>query len=130
METAEISAAMANGAITYIDRDDQAGRVQWNDHPKFKGVSLKHLIRGIDTGGSLSCHLVKIDPGCVLDEHIHESQLELHEVIEGEGSFFLGSKETAYHPGCMSVIPRGTKHKVIAGKNGMVLLAKFCPPLL
>jgi quercetin dioxygenase-like cupin family protein len=130
METTEISTSMANGAITYVDRDDQTGRLEWDEHPKFKGVSLKHLVRGKDTGGRLSCHMVRIDPDSVLDEHIHESQLELHEVIEGEGSFSLGSKETVYYPGRMSVIPQGIKHKVVAGKNGLVLLAKFCPPLL
>jgi len=53
METKEISTSMANGAITYVDMDDQAGRIQWNEHPKFKGVSLKHLITGQDTGGGL-----------------------------------------------------------------------------
>jgi quercetin dioxygenase-like cupin family protein len=130
METREISSTMANGSITFIDRDDQAGRIEWNEHPKFKGVSLKHLIKGRDTEGRLSCHLVRIDPGCVLDEHVHESQMELHEVIEGEGKFVLGGKETMYYPGRMAIIPQGTKHKVIAGKSGMVLLAKFCPPLL
>jgi quercetin dioxygenase-like cupin family protein len=127
METRGISASMANGAVTYVDRDDQTGQIPWNAHPKFKGVSLKHLITGQDTNGKLSCHLVRLDPNSVLEEHVHERQLELHEVIEGEGSFILGDRETAYHLGCMAVIPEGMRHKVIAGKGGLVLLAKFCP---
>jgi mannose-6-phosphate isomerase-like protein (cupin superfamily) len=130
METREISACMGNGSITYPDRDDQAADIQWNEHPKFKGVFLKHLIKGVDTSGLLSCHLVQIGPNAVLEEHIHEDQWELHEVIEGEGSFILGTKDTPYHPGRMGVIPKGTTHKVIAGKNGLVLLAKFFPALL
>lgn len=130
MEASEISAFMANGSITYPDRDDLAGRIEWSEHPKFKGVYLKHLIRGADTDGKLSCHLVRIDPGSILEEHVHENQWELHEVIEGEGSFILGTKETAYHPGRIVIIPKEMKHKVIAGKSGLVLLAKFFPALL
>jgi mannose-6-phosphate isomerase-like protein (cupin superfamily) len=130
METSEISACMANGSITYVGRDDQAGSFQWNEHPKFRGVYLKHLIRGADTEGRLSCHLVRIDPNSLLEQHIHEDQWELHEVIEGEGSFILETKETQYYPGRMGMIPKGTSHKVIAGKKGLVLLAKFFPALL
>jgi quercetin dioxygenase-like cupin family protein len=130
MDTKEISTAMANGVITLLDRDDQAERFQWNEHAKFKGVFLKHLVRGADTEGRLSCHLVRMDPDSVLDDHTHEGRFELHEVIEGEGSFILDSRVTAYYPGRISVVPEGVKHKVIAGKNGMVLLAKFCPSLL
>ena len=103
METTEISTSVANGPITYADRNEQTVQIQWNEHPRFKGVSLKHLIRGQDTDGKLSCHQVRIDPNSVLDEHIHAIRLELHEVIEGEGRFVLGDKETAYYPGRMGV---------------------------
>ena len=130
METKKIAACMANGTITHRDRDDLTGQIQWHEHPTFKGVCLKHLIRGQDTDGTLSCHLVRIDPNAILEEHIHENQWELHEVIAGEGTFILGTRETTYAPGHMSVIQKGLEHKVIAGKNGLVLLAKFCPALL
>jgi quercetin dioxygenase-like cupin family protein len=130
MEPKDISTYISNGAITYKDRDEQAELLQWNEHPKFKGVYLKHLVTGRDTDGALSCHMVKIDPNSALEEHIHENQLELHEVIEGAGNFILGDKETRYSPGGMAVIPKGIKHKVIAGEKGLILLAKFCPALL
>jgi len=130
METQRISECMASGSITYVDRDDQVEQIQWVAHPKFKGVYLKHLIKGVDTDGKLSCHLVKMDPSAVLEEHIHESQWELHEVMEGQGGFILDTRESSYYPGRMSIIPKGLKHKVIAGTNGLVLLAKFFPALL
>lgn len=130
METREIAVCLANGTTTYVDRDDAAGEIPWNQHPKFKGVYLKHLIKGADTDGKLSCHMVKIDPDAILEEHIHENQWELHEVIEGEGKFILDTKETPYYPGRMGMIPKGTNHKVIAGEKGMVLLAKFFPALI
>jgi quercetin dioxygenase-like cupin family protein len=130
METKEIVACMANGTTTYVDRDDATEEIPWNQHPKFKGVYLKHLIKGADTGGKLSCHMVKIDPDAILEQHIHENQWELHEVIEGEGKFLLDTKETPYYPGRMGMIPKGINHKVVAGKRGMVLLAKFFPALI
>ncbi len=130
METREFSACMANGTIAYLDRDEAVGHIEWIEHPKFKGVFLKHLVKGADTDGQLSCHLVKLDPGCVLEEHTHESQWELHEVIAGEGDCILGAKALPYHPGRMTVIPKGTPHQVAAKGEGLVLLAKFFPALL
>jgi len=130
MEPKEIFACLANGTIIYLDRENQAGNIAWIEHPKFTGVYLKHLIKGSDTNGQLSCHLVNLDPQAVLEEHVHEKQWELHEVITGEGSFQLNDKHTLYHPGCMAIIPQGAKHKVVAGKDGLLLLAKFFPALL
>jgi quercetin dioxygenase-like cupin family protein len=130
MEMSEIAACMTNGSVTYMDRDDAIGEIPWDQHPKFEGVYMKHIIKGTDTEGLLSCHMVKIDPNAVLEEHAHENQWELHEVIEGEGRFILKSKETPYHPGQMGIIPKGTNHKVIAGKRGLILLAKFFPALI
>lgn len=130
METRESMAYMTKGSITFMDRDDAAEEIPWSPHPKFKGVNMKHLIKGIDTDGMLSCHMVRIDPDAILEDHSHENQWELHEVIEGEGKFILESKETLYYPGRMGMIPKGVSHKVIAGKNGLILLAKFFPALL
>jgi quercetin dioxygenase-like cupin family protein len=130
METKEIATKLANGSITFENREDRVEDIPWNRHPKFKGVYLRHLVKGADTGGTLSCHVVRLDPGAILEDHIHESQWEVHEVVEGQGTFFLGSRETAYYPGRMAVIPRGAMHRVIAGTSGLVLLAKFSPPLV
>ncbi|RQW81340.1 MAG: cupin domain-containing protein [Geobacter sp.] len=130
MDTRELAANMANGSTTYKDRDEEVGTIPWNEHPKFKGVFLKHIVKGIDTEGMLSCHMVRIESNAVLENHIHENQWELHEVIEGEARFVLESKETVYCPGRIGIIPKGTKHKVVAGKNGLILLAKFFPALM
>jgi len=47
----------------------------WNPHPKFAGVSLKHLVMGKDTGGRLSLHHVRLDPGCAIGDHTHAGWL-------------------------------------------------------
>jgi len=103
---------------------------QWNPHPKFPGVCLKHLITGEQTAYRFSSHIVRIDSGCILDEHIHEGKTELHEIIEGSGVCILNGTEVHYLPGDCTVIPDNTKHKVTAGENGLIIFAKFIPALL
>lgn len=103
---------------------------QWNPHPTFPGVSLKHLISGEQTANRFSSHIVRIEPGCILDEHIHEGKTELHEIIEGSGVCLLNETEIHYLPGDCAVIPDDTKHKVTAGENGLTIYAKFIPALL
>ncbi len=130
MKSEEIATRMENGSTIYLNREDASKEIPWEKHPKFDGVCLKHLIKGADTEGKLSCHMVRIDPGAVLDEHIHDVQWELHEVISGDGEFLLNTKKNTYYSGRMALIPKGMNHKVIAGKNGLILLAKFFPALI
>jgi quercetin dioxygenase-like cupin family protein len=130
MKTRMISTNIANGTIHYSNRLENMSEVEWVRHPKFKGVYLKHMIKGADTSGLFSSHLVKIEPNCCLETHRHENQLELHEVIEGNGLCRLIEKTFNYHLGKMAVILKGAKHMVQAGENGLILLAKFFPALL
>ncbi len=130
METKIISTNIANGTIHYTDRTANISDVEWAEHPKFKGVYLKHMIKGEDTDGLFSSHLVKIDPNCCLENHCHENQLELHEVIEGYGSCILLEESFNYHLGKMAVIPKGEDHMVQADEHGLILLAKFFPAIL
>lgn len=102
----------------------------WNPHPKFKGVFLKHLITGSQTNNQFSSHIVKINPHCILDEHIHEGKTELHEIINGGALCYIGDKKFQYKPGDCAIIPQDTVHKVIAFDDGLMLLAKFFPALL
>ena len=130
MKTKNISANIANGTIHYSDRSVNISDVEWAKHHKFKGVYLKHMIKDADTDGLFSSHLVKIDPNCCLEAHCHENQLELHEVIEGDGLCRLIEETFDYHLGKMAVIPKGENHMVRAGENGLTLIAKFFPALL
>ncbi len=130
MDTKINSVDVANGTIHYSDHSEKISEIEWTEHPKFKGVYLKHLITGANTNGHFSSHLVKIDPNCVLDTHCHEKQWELHEIIEGQGTCQLGEKTVDYHLGRMAVIPMRVNHKVQADPNGLIMFAKFFPALL
>jgi quercetin dioxygenase-like cupin family protein len=116
--------------ITGVDTARDTGAIAWNPHPKFAGVSLKHLVTGSDTGGRLSLHHVRIDPGCEIGDHAHAGQVEIHDVISGEGTCTLAGKEIRYGPGVMGIMPADTVHRVVSGAEGLLLLATFSPPLV
>lgn len=117
------------GKVYFPNKQISIESLPWNPHPKYKGVYLKNLISGKDTGSQLSCHIVKIEPNCMLDTHSHDGQIEIHEVVAGSGKFYLDGKEMDYSAGKISVIPANTPHKVIAGNDGLYLFAKFTPVL-
>lgn len=102
----------------------------WHPHPKFTGVSLRHLVTGKDTGGRMSLHHVRIDPGCAIGDHAHAGQVETHDVLEGSGSCTLDGRKIAYMPGVLGVMPADQVHRVDAGEAGLLLLATFSPPLV
>lgn len=104
--------------------------LMWNEHAVFKGVFLKHIIKGETTGNRLSCHLVKINPGCEIGLHNHPGKTELHEIISGFGHCWIEHSAVDYYAGVIGFIPADIDHSVKAEAEGLFLLAKFSPALL
>ena len=103
--------------------------IPWSKHPAFEGVELKHIITSERTDGQFSYHLVRIAPNKKIGSHIHEKQLETHEVIAGTGVCVNDGVELPYETGVISIFPIGVPHEVIAGDDGLCLFAKFMPAL-
>ena len=82
-----------------------------------------------ETEGQFSYHLVRIAPGKAIGNHIHQTQLETHEIIAGTGICINNGVELAYEPGVISILPMGLPHEVKAGADGLYLFAKFIPAL-
>ena len=101
--------------------------IPWSKHPAFEGVELKHIITSERTDGQFSYHLVRIAPNKKIGSHIHEKQLETHEVISGMGVCVNNGVELSYEAGIISIFPIGVPHEVIAGDDGLYLFAKFMP---
>ncbi len=55
--------------------------IGWSAHPAFEGVVLKHIVTSEKMDGQFSFHLVRIALNKKIGSHIHEKQLETHEVI-------------------------------------------------
>lgn len=103
--------------------------IPWSKHPTFEGVELKHIVVSKDTHGQFSYHLVRIAPNKSIQNHIHEAQLETHEIISGSGVCINDGVEVPYEVGTISIMPAGIPHEVNAGDDGLYLFAKFFPAL-
>ncbi len=127
MNEMSITENIANGQIHYIDQTSEISGIKWEKHPSFKGVYMKKMITGAETGGLFSALLIKLDPESCLELHCHEEQMELHEVMAGDGTFQLLDKTYDYHLGKFALIPKKKNHMVRAGKSGLTLFAIFFP---
>ena len=117
------------GKLLLPDATVAFGAIPWSKHPTFGDVELKHIITSEKTDGQFSFHLVRIAPNKKIGNHIHEKQLETHEVISGAGICVNNGAELPYEVGIISIFPSGVPHEVIAGENGLYLFAKFMPAL-
>ena len=117
------------GKLLLPDAEISFAAIPWSKHPAFEGVELKHIITSERTGGQFSYHLVRIAPNKKIGSHIHEKQLETHEVISGTGVCVNDGVELPYETGVISIFPIGVPHEVIAGDDGLYLFAKFMPAL-
>lgn len=129
MITSETFSSFNNGVLVVPNCIKEFCDIPWTQHPTFEGVELKHIVTAQDTDGQFSYHLVRISPNKSILNHIHEKQLETHEVIGGTGTCINSGKNISYQPGTLSIMPAGIEHKVIAGDDGLYLFAKFIPAL-
>lgn len=118
-----------NGVLRLSNKEINFSELPWNPHPVFEGVELKHIISGKETNNQWSYHLVRIAPNKAIKDHIHNPQLETHEIIAGTGICINDGKELIYTPGTISIIPATIHHEVIASDEGLYLFAKFFPAL-
>lgn len=117
------------GKLILPSRQVDFKSIDWSPHAKFEGVALKHLITSKYTNGAFSYHLVRIEPNKKIGKHIHDTQLETHEVITGSGICVNQGKELSYEAGAISIFPIGIEHEIIAGADGLYIFAKFIPAL-
>lgn len=110
---------MAGNAVVNVST------LPWNPHKEFAGVFLKNIVTAEMTGGLFTCHLVRIEAGCKIGLHTHPAQVELHEVMAGEGMCIIDGKAVPYAAGCVTILPRNVPHEVLAGSEGLCMFAKF-----
>lgn len=121
--------AFNSGSLRLPTRVVEFTNIPWSKHHTFEGVELKHIVTAKDTGGEFSYHLVRIAANKSIGNHIHERQLETHEVIAGSGVCINDGAIIPYEMGTISIMPVSVPHEVKAGKDGLYLFAKFIPAL-
>ena len=112
-----------------LDLDAAGEGSSWRPHPAFAGVHLRDFLPAGRSGGVVSSLMVRIEPGCGLDEHVHPGSGEVHHVLAGEGFAAIGGERLEYRPGRAAFVPAGSEHAVRAGERGLLMLAVFCPAL-
>ena len=117
------------GALVVPSFKKEFEGIPWSKHPTFEGVELKHIVTAKDTGGQFSYHIIRIAPNKSIKNHIHETQLETHEVIGGSGVCINDGVSIQYEEGAISIMPAGIAHEVNAGGDGLYMFAKFIPAL-
>ena len=125
----ELFKAFDNGSLRLPESTTAFADLPWEKHPAFDGVELKHIISAKNTDGQFSYHLVRIAPNKKIENHIHKTQLETHEVIAGSGVCINDGAAISYDTGVISILPTGVPHEVTAGEDGLFLFAKFIPAL-
>lgn len=121
---------ISEGKIVYPEKEFSVTDLDWNPHPSFTGVFLKHLVKGDSSNGKFSCHLIRITDGFEIGDHVHEGKWELIDVIGGAGKGVIAGKEIACELGVTMVVPAYVQHKIVADDGDVYLLAKFIPALL
>lgn len=115
--------------VFFSDKEVESDNKEWYEHPACKGVFLKDLVTGEDTGGEFSYHLVRVLRNCEVSDHDHEDQWEWNRIIDGSGVFLIGDKEVVISPGQTYATPPGVHHTVSAYDEDLSLLAMFVPAL-
>lgn len=118
-----------NGSLKLPTTTAEFENIPWSKHPTFDGVELKHIVTAKETDGQFSYHLVRIAPNKSIKNHIHGSQLEMHEVIAGSGICINDGTKILYEAGVISIMPVGIPREVNAGDDGLYIFAKFIPAL-
>lgn len=114
------------GTVVVDGKTIAAGSLPWNPHPAFAGVSPAPGDRR-RYRGRMSLHHIRIYPGCVIGDHSHAGMVEIHNVLTGEGRAVIAKKTIRHVPGVFGIMPAETMRRVVAGEQGILLPATFCP---
>lgn len=125
----DITEPLEQGAVIFPDLEVRAAERPWYTPPAWKGVFLKDLVTGKETGGAFSYHLMRIERGSEIPDHDHETQWSWNVVLRGVGSFVLGGRRVPVEVGQTFITPPRVHHAVRAGDDEIVLLAIFAPAL-
>jgi mannose-6-phosphate isomerase-like protein (cupin superfamily) len=54
--------------------------------------------------------IIEIQPGRVLEAHVHQEEDDAFYIVEGEMTFTLGDRDVAAPPGTFVLVPPGVEH--------------------
>lgn len=96
------------------------------------GRAITPIFMGDDdviTETNFSIHMTEWDPGCTIDEHLHDSAMEAMYCMSGSGIARVNGEDHPFLPHTMIVAPPGITHKITnTGTEKLRVLCVFFPP--
>ena len=81
------------------------------------------------TESNFSVHMTEWEPGCQVDNHFHDTEMEAMYCISGSGIAQVNGVEHPFVPGSMIVAPPKVTHQIInTGTELLRVLCIFSPP--
>ena len=71
--------------------------------------NVEFLARTVDTP-RFTFGIIEIQPGRVLEEHVHTDEDDAFYILDGEMTFVLGAEEAVAPPGTFVLVPPGVAH--------------------
>jgi mannose-6-phosphate isomerase-like protein (cupin superfamily) len=107
-----------------------ASKLEWQSHPTIRGIHIKSL-ENKSTLGTASVTLVEVDPGSVIEPHLHEQSSETAYVISGCAVLTLPDGDVTLSAGDGVTVPPRTLHSLRNTADEPVdILAVHIPPTL
>ena len=102
---------------------------EWQEHVRFPGIQMQGLLTRLDNPFA-NVNAVRVLPGCAVERHRHEQQVETVWVITGKPILTLDQTEVSLTDGQIIAIPVGLEHALRnEGPGPVELLTFFTPPL-
>jgi mannose-6-phosphate isomerase-like protein (cupin superfamily) len=107
-----------------------ASEMGWQSHPTIRGIHIKSL-ENKNTLETASVTLVEVDPGGVIEPHLHEQSSETAYVISGQAVLTLPEGEVTLSAGDGVTVPARTLHALRnTADHPVQILAVHIPPTL
>ena len=111
-------------------RSIDANSLPWSPSRSFPGAQVKHLETRSSHPG-LSFHVVKIEAGAEMTEHVHEQSIETLYVISGRCILNVDKQQFGGGAGFCATVPARAPHSVKnAGDTPLELVMVYSPPLV
>jgi mannose-6-phosphate isomerase-like protein (cupin superfamily) len=102
--------------------------VQWNPHPKFKGVEVAYLLSKKDDAIDMTCILARWHVGAEIPKHIHEESDDILYILQGKAKIWIdGVGDVPLSAGSFVRVPKGVLHQPHDVEEEMILHDTWFP---
>lgn len=100
--------------------------INLSDHQQFSNEKMKK--NNIFGTSRFFCDIYCFEPGQEQKGHVHGEQDKVYLVLEGQGTFKVGTEECVMGPGQGTMAPAGEEHGVVNHTSGRLKVLVFVAP--